>query len=81
MREQYEKLTEEEIKDILINQKWAQGIYDGVAAAYEQMLTGFTERIAELVDRYGQTLPSLQNEVNELEVAVAKHLEEMGFSW
>ena len=37
--------------------------------------------IAELAERYEDTLPSLENEVESYEAKVKAHLERMGFVW
>jgi type I restriction enzyme M protein len=38
-------------------------------------------RISELAERYEDTLPSLENEVESYEAKVKAHLKRMGFVW
>lgn len=77
----YADLTDEEILDLLINKKWFNSIYDGISDLYAAISHKLTERIVELSNRYGHTLPELEKNVDELEKRVKSHLERMGFSW
>jgi len=81
VKEKYKKLTIEEIKELLVNQKWYYSIFDGIKQLYVTTSHNMTNRIAELVERYEDTLPNLENEVSEIESKVKSHLERMGFVW
>ena len=81
VKEKYAVLTENEIKDLLVNYKWYGSIYDGVKALYTAILHNLTARITELAKRYENTLPELENEVAEYEKKVKAHLKQMGFAW
>ena len=80
-REQYEKLTDEEIIDLLVNKKWFHKIYDGIDGLYTALSHNLTARIITLVERYEKTLPQLSADVKDLETKVKSHLERMGFTW
>lgn len=80
-REQYEKLTDEEIIDLLVNKKWFHKIYDGIDGLYTALSHNLTARIITLVERYEKTLPQLSADVEDLETKVKSHLERMGFTW
>lgn len=80
-REQYEKLTDGEIMELLLNRKWYQSLMSGIYALYTAVSHRITERVAELADRYEKPMPQLEAEVTELELRVKSHLERMGFKW
>ena len=80
-REQYAKLTDEEIIELLVNRKWCWSIYDGIDGLYTAISHYLAARIITLVDRYEKTLPELSASVDFLEGKVRGHLERMGFVW
>ena len=80
-REQYEKLTDEEVIELLVNRKWFRSIYDGIDDLYTAISHYLASRIVTLVDRYEKTLPQLTSNVSDLEAKVKSHLERMGFAW
>ena len=77
----YAELTIDEIKDLLVNQKWYYTIFEGIKALYVTTSHEIANRVSELADRYEDTLPSLENEVESYEAKVKAHLERMGFKW
>ncbi|MDD3228156.1 MAG: type I restriction-modification system subunit M [Oscillospiraceae bacterium] len=80
-RDKYAKLTEEEIKELLVNRKWYYSIFDGIKALYITTSHNMASRIMELTERYEDTLPELEKSVEDYEAKVKAHLERMGFSW
>ena len=80
-REQYAKLTDDQCLELLLNRKWYRSLVGGVFALYTAVNHRIAERVMELADRYGRTMPELENEVNEFESKVKSHLERMGFVW
>ena len=78
---QYGKLSTEEIKDIVVEKKWCQTIYEGIENIYSAISHSLTNRIIELVERYEETLPQIEEEVADYEAKVKSHLERMGFAW
>ena len=77
----YEELTIDEVKELLINRKWYYTIFEGIKALYVTTSHEIAGRIAELAERYEDTLPSLENDVESYETKVKAHLERMGFIW
>ena len=77
----YAELTVDEIKELLINRKWYYSIFAGIKALYVTTSHKIAGRVAELAERYEDTLPSLENDVDTYEAKVKSHLERMGFVW
>ena len=77
----YAELTIEEIKELLVNRKWYYTIFEGIKALYVTTSHEIAGRVAELAERYEDTLPSLEDEVESYETKVKAHLERMGFVW
>lgn len=77
----YAELTIDEIKELLVNRKWYYTIFDGIKSLYVTTSHEIAGRIAELAERYEDTLPSLENDVASYEAKVKAHLERMGFVW
>jgi type I restriction system adenine methylase HsdM len=80
-KEQYAKLTDKEILELLVNRKWYHTIYEGIDALYSAISHNIANRVTELTERYKQTLPAIEDEVAEYETKVKSHLERMGFVW
>lgn len=80
-RARYDSLTEEEILELLVNKKWFNSIFSGIADLYTAISHHLTNRIIELADRYEDTLPDLEKDTAEYEAKVKFHLERMGFKW
>lgn len=80
-RTRYDRLTDEEILDLLVNKKWFDSIFSGIAELYTAISHHLTNRIIELADRYEDTLPDLEKDTTEYEAKVKSHLERMGFKW
>ena len=81
LKAKYAVLTENEIKELLVNKKWYYSIYDGIDALYTSISHNLSARITELAERYESTLPELEKEVAEYEAKVKAHLKQMGFEW
>jgi type I restriction enzyme M protein len=79
LKAKYAVLTEDEIKELLVNKKWYYSIYDGIDALYTSISHNLSARITELAERYESTLPELEKEVAEYEAKVKAHLKQMGF--
>ena len=76
----YETLTETEIKQLVIDDKWFATIQAAIAGEVERLTQALAERVKELEERYAQPLPSLESEVQEFSMKVDKHLLNMGVS-
>lgn len=77
----YTTLTDDEIKDLLVNKKWYYAIGTGINELYTAISHQLADRIIELSKRYKDTLPDLMKQTTDYEVKVRKHLERMGFKW
>ena len=81
MQRRYDSLTHEEILELLVNKKWFDSLFLGIADLYAAISHHLTNRIIELADRYEDTLPELDKDTTEYEAKVKSHLERMGFEW
>jgi len=79
--EQYDKLTDAECLKLLLERKWYRSLVSGIFALYTAVNHRIADRVTELADRYGKTLPELEAEAAELEGKVKSHLKSMGFAW
>jgi len=77
----YRHLTEDEIKSLVIEDKWMKDLHDSVKSEMERVSQRLAGRIKELAERYEVPLPNLQKEVEEYSKRVENHLEKMGFKW
>ena len=80
-KDKYPTLTEEEIKELLVNRKWYYTIFEGISARYAATSHSMASRILELAERYEHTLPELEKDVADYEAKVKAHLERMGYKW
>jgi type I restriction enzyme M protein len=76
----YPKLTEDEIKQLVVDDKWMISIEKSIKREMERISKRLTQRIKELAERYETPLPLQNKLVDELETKVTAHLKEMGFS-
>ncbi len=81
VRAQYEKLSIEEIKHLLVDLKWNKKIFEGINDIYSAVSHNLATGITELAERYETTLLECDSEVEEYEAKVKSHLERMGFVW
>lgn len=79
VKNKYAELTEKEIKELLVKQKWSFDIFEGIKSLYDTTSMKIATRVTELADRYENTLPDLEATVADYETKVKNHLKEMGF--
>ena len=77
----YPILTETEIKDLVVNDKWLAFLIAAINGEMDRICQSLTYRTKELVERYETPITGLQGQVNELEANVNRHLKKMGFVW
>ena len=75
---QYGKLTEAEIKTLVVDDKWLATLAAAVQGELDRESQTLTGRIRELAERYATPLPQLTKEVGTLAVRVDAHLRKMG---
>ena len=79
--EKYAELSEAEIKDLLVNQKWTAHLQSTLLQEQDKISQALTQRINALAERYATTLGKLEAEVLEASNNVKSHLEKMGWIW
>jgi type I restriction enzyme M protein len=78
---QYGKLTETEIKTIVIEDKWLSRLAADVQSELDRVSQNLTGRIRLLAERYATPLPKLTGDVVDLASRFDAHLQRMGFVW
>lgn len=77
---QYPKLTEAEIKTLVVDDKWMTAIAAAIHGEMDRIISqALTQRVKELAERYETPLPQVALKVAELEAKVNRHLAKMGF--
>jgi type I restriction enzyme M protein len=77
----YAKLTEEEIKTLVVEDKWMATLAAAVQGELGRVSQTLTGRIRQLAERYATPLPQLTDEVATLAARVDGHLKKMGAVW
>jgi type I restriction enzyme M protein len=77
----YKNLTEDKIKELVIEGKWMNHLHNSVKNEMERVSQKLAGRIKELAERYETPLPELKFQVEDLTKKVDKHLKEMGLKW
>jgi type I restriction enzyme M protein len=77
----YPKLTEDEIKTLVVDDKWLAIIAAAVQSELDRVSQTLTGRIRQLAERYATPLPQLTDEVAMLASRVDEHLNSMGAVW
>ncbi|MCY2994653.1 MAG: type I restriction-modification system subunit M [Planctomycetota bacterium] len=77
---QYPKLTEAEIKTLVVDDKWLATLDTAIHGEMDRISQALTQRVKELAERYETPLPRLTERVAELEAKVNSHLAKMGFT-
>jgi len=76
----YPKLTEPEIKALVVDDKWLAAIDTAIHGEMDRVSQALTRRVKELAERYEAPMPQMVCRVAELESRVNRHLERMGFA-
>lgn len=77
----YPKLSEAEIKTLVVNDKWMATIDKDIHTEMARISQRLTHRIKDLAERYETPLPEQTKNFAVLESAVQAHLAKMGFVW
>ncbi len=77
--QQYGKLTEDDIKTLVVDDKWLATLAVAVQGELDRVSQTLTCRIRQLAERYATPLPQLIDEVAILAGRVEQHLNKMGF--
>ncbi|MGO9017171.1 MAG: type I restriction-modification system subunit M [Syntrophobacteraceae bacterium] len=79
--DKYPSLTEAETKTLVVDDKWMAALDAAIHGEMDRISQALTQRVKELAERYETPQPQQTSRVSELEQAVNRHLERMGFSW
>jgi type I restriction enzyme M protein len=74
----YPRLTEDEIKTLVVDDKWLGTLAAAVQGELDHVSQTLTGRIRQLAERYATPLPQLTDEVAALAARVDGHLKKMG---
>lgn len=77
----YPTLTEDEIKDLVVQDKWFATLNSSIQAEIERVTQQLANRVKELNERYAEPLPQITQNVEALSLKVAEHLKVMGLEW
>ena len=77
----YAQLSEDEIKTLVVDDKWLATIAAAVQGELDRVSQTLTGRIRQLAERYATPLPKLISEVEILAARVDEHLKKMGVVW
>jgi type I restriction enzyme M protein len=77
----YAKLSETEIKSLVVEDKWFAALRAAIEGELEQLTQRLSSRVTELESRYGIALPALTRDVADLSSRVESHLKRMGLAW
>jgi type I restriction enzyme M protein len=77
----YLKLSEEEIKALIVDKKWFSTISERIEAELDNISHRLSNRIKELAERYEKPLRKIEKEVDDLTGKVEEHLKAMGMVW
>ena len=77
----YATLTEDEIKTLVVEDKWFASIQSAIDSEVQRLTQALTARVQELEERYASPLPDLAREVEAFSAKVAEHLKSMGADW
>jgi len=77
----YKSLTIDEIKLLVVEDKWMAYIEHSVKNEMQRISKRLTLRVKELAERYELALPRVLNEAKLFEEKVNAHLSKMGYSW
>jgi type I restriction enzyme M protein len=79
--EKYGELTVDEIKVLVVDDKWLAALAEAVQSELNRVSQALTSRIQLLAERYATPLPKLTEEVATLAARVDGHLKKMGAVW
>lgn len=79
VQKKYSELTDDEIKHLIIDNKWLASISDMILEEMKQVTYQLAHEVVELSERYELTLSYLSSECNRYEEEVNGYLKEMGF--
>lgn len=80
VKEEYELLAQNEMRvKNLVKEKWVNAISTRIESELSRSVEQLKSQLSAISDRYDQTLPSIDKEVEDYESRVNTHLTQMGF--
>lgn len=80
VKEEYDLLAQNEMKvKNLVKKKWVNAISTRIESELSRSIEQLKSQLSAISDRYDQTLPSIDKEVEDYESRVNAHLAQMGF--
>ena len=76
----YGNLTEDEIRILVIGDKWGASLKNAILAVVERLAGELVDRVGVLEERYAEPLPELERRVEDHGAKVEGHLKRMGLS-
>ncbi|MHB1661018.1 MAG: type I restriction-modification system subunit M [bacterium] len=77
--EKYHEFSEEEVKALIVEDKWLNAIVGKIREEQEKVSKRLTQRIKQLAQRYEIILKESEDKTDEFERKVKTHLENIGF--
>ncbi|RKU91750.1 type I restriction-modification system subunit M [Helicobacter pylori] len=75
---QYKNLELNEIKDLIIKDKWLKSLKNALENKIQKRINAFTSALNEIISSYSNSLLELDKEVKESESKVLEHLKDLG---
>ncbi len=75
---QYKNLELDEIKDLIIKDKWLNSLKNALENKIQKRINAFTSTLNEIISNYSNSLLELDKEVKESESKVLEHLKDLG---
>jgi len=75
----YPQLTIDEIKALVIDDKWFATVWRGIDELFRSISVALTERVSTLAERYGRSLPEIEAESEASEQKVSEILSAIGY--
>lgn len=80
VKEEYDLLAQNEMRvKNLVKEKWVNAISTRIESELSRSIEQLKSQLSAISDRYDQTLPSIDKEVEDYESRVNAHLAQMGF--
>ncbi|MFA7934159.1 type I restriction-modification system subunit M [Helicobacter pylori] len=75
---QYKNLKLDEIKDLIIQDKWLKSLKNALENKIQKRINAFTSALNKIISNYSNSLLELDKEVKESESKVLEHLKDLG---
>ncbi len=75
---QYKNLEINEIKDLIIKDKWLNSLKNALENKIQKRINAFISALNEIISSYSNSLLELDKEVKESESKVLEHLKDLG---